>query len=228
MHPLWVGLGVTLVIAVASHLLPEWVAATAVGGGFLAACYFWVLRSPDPDAAREHGLSLGGLLDPEPLDGRRLLGALRVATGWASLLMIVTFPPFWLGFYYYYQPTAGFLPTMAWWSFADQALGQLTMVALPEEAFYRGYLQTALDKAWPPRLRILGARVGPGLLVAAALFAVGHVLTQPFVTRLAVFFPALVFGWLRARTGGIGAGVMYHALCNLFASYLGQSYGLFS
>jgi hypothetical protein len=53
------------------------------------------------------------------------------------------------------------------------------------------------------------------------------VLTQPFIARLAVFFPALVFGWLRARTGGIGAGVIYHAACNLFASYLGESYGLF-
>jgi membrane protease YdiL (CAAX protease family) len=40
-----------------------------------------------------------------------------------------------------------------------------------------------------------------------------------------VFFPALVFGWLRSRTRGVGAGLVFHALCNLFASYLSQSYG---
>jgi membrane protease YdiL (CAAX protease family) len=40
-----------------------------------------------------------------------------------------------------------------------------------------------------------------------------------------VFFPALLFGWLRARTGGIGAPVVFHALCNLFADYLAKSYG---
>jgi membrane protease YdiL (CAAX protease family) len=220
--------GVTLAIAVASHLLPESSAATAVGAGFLVAGYVWVLRLPDADAAKNYGLSFGGLRGPEPLDGRRLVGSVGAALGWASLWVLLTFPPFWVGFYYWYEPSSQFFSTIAWLSFADQALGQLTMVALPEEAFYRGYLQTALDKAWPPRTKILGARVGPGLLVAAVLFAVGHVLTQPFVTRLAVFFPALVFGCLRARTGGVGAGIVYHAACNLFASYLGQSYGLFS
>ena len=105
---------------------------------------------------------------------------------------------------------------------------RLAVVALPEEAFYRGYLQTALDKIWRPRLNVFGARVGIGLLVASAVFAVGHVLTEPYLGRLAVFFPALVFGWLRAKTGGIGPGVAFHAACNCFAWVLGRGYGLLS
>ena len=56
--------------------------------------------------------------------------------------------------------------------------------------------------------------------------AIGHLLTEVNPNRLAVFFPALVFGWLRSRTRGIGAGVVFHALCNLYASYLARSYGL--
>ena len=64
-----------------------------------------------------------------------------------------------------------------------------------------------------------------GWLVGAALFAAGHLCTEFNPGRLAVFFPALVFGFLRARTRGVGAGIVFHALCNLFASYLGQSYG---
>jgi membrane protease YdiL (CAAX protease family) len=72
---------------------------------------------------------------------------------------------------------------------------------------------------------VLGAALGPGILVASALFAVGHLLTEVKPDRLAVFFPALVFGWLRARTGSIGAGVLFHAACNLFAAWLARSYG---
>ncbi len=99
------------------------------------------------------------------------------------------------------------------------------MIALPEEAFYRGYLLTALDDIWPPARRLLGARVGLGLVVSSAVFALGHLLTEFNPSRLAVFFPALVFGWLRARTGGVGAAILFHAFCNLFASYLARGYG---
>ncbi|MBI3200280.1 MAG: CPBP family intramembrane metalloprotease [Myxococcales bacterium] len=111
-------------------------------------------------------------------------------------------------------------------SLGDDVLGQLLVIALPEEAFFRGYLQTALDDAWKPRIRVLGAELGWGILVSSALFAFGHFATEPHPNRLAVFFPALVFGWLRARTNGIGAGIVFHALCNLFAAYLARSYGL--
>jgi hypothetical protein len=55
---------------------------------------------------------------------------------------------------------------------------------------------------------------------------VGHLLTEIHPSRLAVFFPALLFGWLRARTSGVGAPLALHALFNLFASYLAQSYRL--
>ncbi|MBK7585073.1 MAG: CPBP family intramembrane metalloprotease [Myxococcales bacterium] len=87
-------------------------------------------------------------------------------------------------------------------------------------------LQTALDDVWKPRFRVLGADIGLGLLVSSALFALGHFATEVHPNRLAVFFPALVFGWLRARTKGVGAGIVFHALCNLFAAYLARSYGL--
>jgi len=60
----------------------------------------------------------------------------------------------------------------------------------------------------------------------SALFALGHLATEPNPARLAVFFPALVFAWLRLKTGGIGAGVLFHVLCNVFASELGRGYGL--
>jgi len=98
---------------------------------------------------------------------------------------------------------------------------QLVAVALPEELFYRGWMQTAWGRSGPAR-RVLGAEIGPGFLATQALFAAGHLVTlQPW--RLATFFPGLLFGWLRARTGGVVAPAVAHALSNVLVLVLDAS-----
>ncbi len=106
-------------------------------------------------------------------------------------------------------------------------LTQLVFIALPEEFFYRGYLQTRIRDLLSARRkaraeggegrRILG--ISAPNLAASILFAIGHVLVPVggafMVTRAAVFFPSLVFGWLRERTDTIAASVVYHAGANL-------------
>jgi membrane protease YdiL (CAAX protease family) len=104
------------------------------------------------------------------------------------------------------------------------ALSQILVVAVPEEMFFRGYLLGRLEERWTSRRLLFGAPVGRALLVSSALFALGHVLVDFDVQRLSVFVPALVFGWMRARTGSIAAGVLFHALCNLFSEILHQSF----
>jgi hypothetical protein len=108
-------------------------------------------------------------------------------------------------------------------SFALLAANQVLVIALPEEMFFRGYLLGRLEERWPPGHRFLGAPVGRALLVSAGLFALGHFLVDFNLQRLSVFFPALVFGWMRARTGSVASGVAYHALCNLLAEVLHTS-----
>ena len=91
---------------------------------------------------------------------------------------------------------------------------QLVAVALPEELFYRGWMQTAWARS-PGRVRrVLGAELGPGFLATQALFAAGHLVSLD-PARLLTFFPGLLFGWLRARTGGVAAPAVAHALSNL-------------
>jgi membrane protease YdiL (CAAX protease family) len=214
----------TAVVTATSYLAPERHAATGVGLGFIAATWWLVLRH-DERTVRAHGLSLGGLLEPVPLEVRRLLRDFAIACAWALLFMLVIFPVFWFGFRYYRHVHTPFV-LRAPASLVDELAGQVFVIALPEEAFFRGYLQTALDQHFPPRWRLLGASMGPGLLVSAVIFAIGHVLTTPDPARLAVFFPALAFGWLRARTGGVGASVIFHAACNLFSSTLARGYGM--
>jgi hypothetical protein len=110
-------------------------------------------------------------------------------------------------------------------------LTQLVFIALPEEFFYRGYLQTRLSEAFAARRRARGESESEGeegrrvLGISASnaltsvLFALGHVLIPVggaiMITRAAVFFPSLVFGWLRERTDTIAASVVYHAGANL-------------
>jgi CAAX protease family protein len=215
----------SIVVTVASRVTPESYANTVVGGLFLAVAWVLALRG-DSARVRAYGLSLGGVAEPEPLDGRRILRDGLRALGWALLLAAIVFPPFFFGYRWWWGVKAEWV-----WRFppdyGSRVMGQLLVIALPEEAFFRGYLQSALDGAWASKTRrILGADVGPGLLLSAAIFAIGHLMTIPHPARLAVFFPALLFGWLRARTGGIGAGVLFHAMCNLFSATLARGYGL--
>ncbi len=222
---LLVALATTVVVTLASHLAPEEHANTAVGVTFLVVTWWMALRG-DVASVRAYGLALGGLTEPVALAARRLAGDGLRAVGWALLMAAIFFPPFWIGFKLWWNVSGSFALTFPS-DFHNRVLGQLLVIALPEEAFFRGFLQSALDGRWARRRwRILGAEVGLGWLLAAAIFAVGHLLTIPHPSRLGVFFPALLFGWMRARTGGIGASVVFHVMCNLYSTMLAEGYGL--
>jgi membrane protease YdiL (CAAX protease family) len=107
---------------------------------------------------------------------------------------------------------------------AQRIAVQVLVVALPEELFYRGFMQTAWARSDPARGRtVLGARLGAGFVTTQALFALGHlVVLQPW--RVATFFPGLIFGWLRERTGDVTAAVFFHAFSNLFITLLEASF----
>ncbi len=104
------------------------------------------------------------------------------------------------------------------------AAAQLIVVALPEELFFRGYLQGRLEDAFPPRWTLWGAKLGGAWLVTAALFALGHYLVTFEPQMLTRFIPGLVFGWMYTRTRSILAGTLFHAACNLFMDVLQRSF----
>ncbi len=108
--------------------------------------------------------------------------------------------------------------------FDEWVLDQLFVTALPEEFFYRGYLETRLRDAWPNGKVVFGVRVGRALLLTALLFALGHLALFHF-WRLSVFFPALIFSWVRGRTGTIIGCTLLHAAFNLYEMVLRSSFG---
>lgn len=217
---------VTVLVTVASSTLPDRFVATAVGFVFLAATWALVWREDDARVVRS-GLTLGGLVLPGRVDLRAFLGHVARAAGWAALFGAIFFVPFFFGWRAFWHPRGTFALHAPPLDLVSDAFGQVVIIAIPEEAFYRGYLQTRLDEALPWQRNVLGARVGPGLVVTSFIFALGHYATIHDPARLAVFFPSLAFGWLRARTGGIGASVAFHASCNTFSAILGKAYRLY-
>ncbi len=109
-------------------------------------------------------------------------------------------------------------PGLGWW--LTFVLWQFAMIALSEELFFRGFLQTELDARWTRRWRLLGADVGLAWPVTSLLFALGHLATTPHPARLLVFFPGLLMGWLRARTGSLVAPIVFHGLANVLMEVL--------
>ena len=135
--------------------------------------------------------------------------------GFHAAVATVVFVPYALGHYLFahWGYGASFSPHLPS-SFLPSVWDQVLVVALPEEFFFRGYLQTQFDRVWGKPYHCLGAHCGVGLPIAAALFAACHTIYGG-PARLIVFFPGLWYGWLRARTETIAVPTAYHAASNL-------------
>jgi membrane protease YdiL (CAAX protease family) len=87
------------------------------------------------------------------------------------------------------------------------------VAAIVEELVMRGVLLSLADQAIPPRWRLWGARIGPGGLLLTGAFVALHG-ARPGVL-LGVAPAALLYLWLRARTGSLVAPIIAHLLWNL-------------
>lgn len=99
---------------------------------------------------------------------------------------------------------------------------QLVMVALPEEFFFRGYMQSSLKLIFPAKWRILGVDLGWAWPLTAVIFAFAHSMVSLQWWHFSIIFPALLFGYLRERTGTITAALLFHGASNV-VMYLIQS-----
>ena len=85
-------------------------------------------------------------------------------------------------------------------------LFQFFGVALPEEFFFRGYLQDSLGRSIK------------AVAFISLLFAIAHLPSALFLGEwmsLLSFFPSLVMGWLYVKTNNILPGTIFHLFANL-------------
>ncbi len=140
-------------------------------------------------------------------------------TGWRDLVwlaaaIVVLFPP---GFFLYHLGwmKASFvvpdLPTIQ--DSLRKALLLALTAAVPEEFFFRGWLQeTALARHAKTAFLFVSRKN----LFAAALFGLAHAVAFLNPLAAATFFPSLLFGWLTERSGGsVVPAVILHAVANL-------------
>ncbi len=92
---------------------------------------------------------------------------------------------------------------------------QFMYVAVAEEVFFRGYVQSNIlkltnsDKDGRQRL---GKWLS--IVLSAACFAVAHIMVQGRIILLLTFLPGLVLGWLFIRTKSLLAPILFHGLAN--------------
>jgi membrane protease YdiL (CAAX protease family) len=83
------------------------------------------------------------------------------------------------------------------------------IVAAPvaEEIMFRGFLFRGLAQGWG---------TAAGILIPAALFAMVHTQYELFLL-VQILVIAVLFGWLRARSGSLLLTIVLHAMMNAFA-----------
>ena len=92
---------------------------------------------------------------------------------------------------------------------------QFMYVAVAEEVFFRGYVQSNI-------LRLTNPGKGsqyrlwkwPSIVLSAACFAVAHIIIQGRITLALTFLPGLICGWLFIRTRSLFAPILFHGLAN--------------
>jgi membrane protease YdiL (CAAX protease family) len=83
---------------------------------------------------------------------------------------------------------------------------QLLVVALPEEFFFRGYLQDSFGRNYK------------AIVIVSILFSFAHLPKAIFLNdwlSMLSFFPSLIMGWLYLKTENILTGTIFHWIANV-------------
>lgn len=88
-------------------------------------------------------------------------------------------------------------------------LTTLAVAALPEEWFFRAYLQNKLGNT----LR--------AVIISSAVFSCAHMITVSWLAGFLVFIPSVIYGFIYRKTGDLVLVVLLHVLSNvLYNVYL--------
>ncbi len=98
-------------------------------------------------------------------------------------------------------------------SVAGPLLLAVVLAAMVEELVFRGVILALADRAHPPRWNLWGAPIGLGGLAVTAAFVALHGVRPGLL--LGVVPAAILYLWLRARTGSLLAPIAAHVLWNL-------------
>ena len=137
-----------------------------------------------------------------------------------ALLILFVYPPLYAGWMILIEHRTISLPTtLAVQGALKKGLLLVLVASIPEEVFFRGYLQHHVFKKQTARLLPL---ISQRNLIVSALFALTHAIAFMNPLRLNVFFPSLLFGFIVERSkGSLFYAILMHAVANFVAMLLG-------
>ena len=103
-------------------------------------------------------------------------------------------------------------------------LSQILLVSFPEEFYFRGFLQDQMNRWYPSQKNYFGAPFGKAQILNALVFALAHSVISFQIWHLSIFFPALLFAWLKEKTQTIWASVFFHGVCNYYSFLIFTNY----
>lgn len=132
----------------------------------------------------------------------------RIFRDWQFYLCLGLGPLAWLllSFMYPLRDTHG-VPALLWY----QLLLVLLILPVLEEIVFRGLLLDVLTRRFRQRL----GRLSVANLLTSLVFAAVHLIHSAPGWALLVFFPSLVFGYLKERHGSLLSPILMHIFYNL-------------
>ncbi len=148
---------------------------------------------------------------------------------WVSLITFGLYIPAYWGYFALnaIRQNAELVASLNWPpQFFYEVITQIFVVALPEELFYRGFLQSALARKFSHHRNFFGHASIAAVVLTNIIFALGHVASSFSPIRMLTFFPGLVFSYLVVRNQSIFSAVLFHAACNIVGQILYASFYL--
>lgn len=145
---------------------------------------------------------------------REIRGSLALL-GWTCIVVFpATFSCCWLlKSYGLGLPLRPMLPEGQSW--ACWLFYQFMYVAIAEEVFFRGYVQSNILRLTSKlKLKQCWLQQWISITLSATCFAIAHIIVQGQIISVLTFLPGLILGWLFIRTKSLLAPILFHGLAN--------------
>ena len=138
---------------------------------------------------------------------------------WVTVATLVLYPPLFFAYNLGFMHRALATPaTNELMKAVTKGLIAIAVAAIPEEFFFRGYLQEHVFASADRRImKILSVKN----LCTSIIFGLIHAFAFLDITRAATFFPSLLFGLFTEKSRGrIFYSISYHVVSNILAFIL--------
>ena len=138
---------------------------------------------------------------------------------WVTVATLVLYPPLFFAYNLSFMHRALATPTTnELMKAVTKGLIAIAVAAIPEEFFFRGYIQEHVFASADRRImKILSVKN----LCTSIIFGLVHAFAFLDITRAATFFPSLLFGLFTEKSRGrIFYSISYHVVSNILAFIL--------